>query len=149
MITGKLSSLAESPYTHEKLMPVLKLLQEMDFSQYTGGRHELGNGSFFFLNEFETKEAENCFWEAHRKYIDIHFILDGQEKIAFDHIDRQSVETEYDPEKDAVFLEGELHSEMTMNPGDVMICLPEDSHMTGLVAGHKQKVRKVVLKVEI
>jgi YhcH/YjgK/YiaL family protein len=84
-----------------------------------------------------------------RKYLDIHFILEGQEKIAFDHIDRQQVKEEYDAEKDATFFEGSILSEITMNPGDVMICFPEDSHMTGLIAQEKQKVRKVVLKVEL
>ncbi|NWQ41760.1 YhcH/YjgK/YiaL family protein [Bacillus sp. EB106-08-02-XG196] len=38
---------------------------------------------------------------------------------------------------------------IAMNLGDVMICLPEDSHLAGIIAGEKQKVRKVVLKVKL
>lgn len=149
MITGKLTDLTEDRGTAEKFRNGLKWLGETDFSRYPAGRHENADGSFFFLNEYETKEAENCFWEAHRKYADVHYILEGTEKIACDHIERQQVKTDYDGEKDAAFYEGEIRSEITMNPGDVMICFPEDSHMAGLMAGGKQKVRKVVLKVEL
>jgi YhcH/YjgK/YiaL family protein len=72
-----------------------------------------------------------------------------QENIAVDHIEHQQVKEAYNEEKDAAFFEGDVHSIITMNPGDVMICLPEDSHMTGIIAGEKQKVRKVVLKVKL
>ncbi|WP_066054447.1 YhcH/YjgK/YiaL family protein [Robertmurraya korlensis] len=149
MIIGKLENVREMGLINEKILSKLEFLKDEDFTQYAAGRHEVANDSFFFLNEYETKEEESCFWEAHRKFLDIHFILEGQEKIAFDHIDRQQVKEEYDAEKDAIFLEGSILSEITMNPGDVMICFPEDSHMTGLIAQEKQKVRKVVLKVEL
>ena len=104
---------------------------------------------FFFLNEYETKNADDCFWEAHQKYLDVHYILEGKEAIAVDHIDHQKVKEEYDEVKDAIFFEGNVDSAVTMTPGDVMICFPEDSHMTGIIAGEKQKVRKVVLKVKL
>ncbi|MCL6573821.1 MAG: YhcH/YjgK/YiaL family protein, partial [Bacillus sp. (in: Bacteria)] len=113
------------------------------------GRHEIDGDLFFFLNEYETKEAENCFWEAHQKYLDLHFILEGKENIAVDHIERQLVKEEYDEKKDATFFEGDVHFVVTMNPGDVMICFPEDSHMAGIIAEETQKVRKIVLKVKL
>lgn len=149
MITGNLMDLTENRGINKKILDKLAFLKEMDFSKYEAGRHDVDSEVFFFLNEYETKEAESCFWEAHQKYIDIHFILEGKEKIAFDHIDRQNVKVAYDKEKDAVFLEGPIYSEITMIPGDVMICFPEDSHMTGLMADQKNIVRKVVLKVEV
>lgn len=148
MITGNLEDIREKAVLDDKILSKLEFLKG-DFSQYTAGRYEVDNNSFFFLNEYETKEEESCFWEAHRKYLDIHYILEGQEKIGVDHIGRQQVKEEYDAEKDAIFFEGDVLSGITMNPGDVMICFPEDSHMTGLIAQEKQKVRKVVLKVEL
>lgn len=140
--------LAHCADLNEELRKKLAILKEIDFSQYPAGRHEINDELFFFLNEYETKEAEECFWEAHQKYLDVHYILEGKEKIAFDHIDRQMIKEDYNAEKDATFFEGVVDSVISMNPGEAMICYPEDSHMTGIVAGEKQKVRKVVLKVE-
>lgn len=148
MLKGKLNDLVENKIFSEKLQSTFLLLKEHDFSAYPAGRHELGE-NFFFLNEYETKEAEACFWEAHQVYLDFHYILEGKENIAVDHIDHQQVKEAYNQEKDATFFEGDVHSIITMNPGDVMICLPEDSHMAGIIAGEKQNVRKVVLKVQL
>ena len=148
MITGKLGNIREQNILNERLLTKLDVLNK-DFTQEVAGKYEVDDDSFYFLNEYETKEVQNCFWEAHRKYVDIHYVLEGQEKIAVDHINRQTVKEDYDPEKDAIFFEGDVLSEITMTPGDVMICFPEDSHMTGLIASEKQKVRKVVLKVEL
>lgn len=148
MITGKLEDIREKAVLSDKILTKLEFLNS-DFSQYTAGCYEVDHNSFFFLNEYETKEEESCFWEAHRKYVDIHYMLEGQEKIAVDHIERLQVKEEYDAEKDAIFFKGDVLSGITMNPGDVMICFPEDSHMTGLIVHERQKVRKVVLKVEL
>ena len=46
------------------------------------------------------KEEKDCFWEAHRKYLDFHFILEGKENIAVDHINHQKIKEEYNEEKD-------------------------------------------------
>jgi YhcH/YjgK/YiaL family protein len=149
LLNGKLNDLVESRVLSEKLQSQLLLLKDHDFSAYPAGRHEMGEELFFFLNEYETKDVEACFWEAHQKYLDLHYILEGKENIAVDHIEHQQVKEAYNEEKDATFFEGEVHSVITMNPGDVMICLPEDSHMAGIIADEKQKVRKVVLKVKL
>jgi YhcH/YjgK/YiaL family protein len=148
LITGKLENVREQNILNDRILSKLNVLNK-DFTRDTAGRYEVDDVSFYFLNEYETKEVQNCFWEAHRKYVDIHYILEGQEKIAVDHIERQQVKEDYDTEKDAIFFEGDVLSEITMKPGDVMICFPEDSHMTGIIAGEKQTVRKVVLKVEL
>jgi YhcH/YjgK/YiaL family protein len=149
LLKGKLKDLVESQIISEKIQSTLLLLKGHDFSAYRAGRHELGEELFFFLNEYETKEVEDCFWEAHQVYLDVHYILEGNESIAVDHIEHQQVKVAYNQEKDATFFEGDVRSILTMNPGDVMICFPEDSHMAGLIADEKQSVRKVVLKVKL
>jgi YhcH/YjgK/YiaL family protein len=149
LIIGRLNNLIESQFLTDRLQSKLHLLKESEFSKLTAGRHEMGEDLFFFLNEYETRAAEDCFWEAHQKYLDFHFILEGKENIAIDHIDHQKVIQAYNEEKDAIFFEGEVNSMITMHPGDVMICFPEDSHMAGIIAEEVQKVRKVVLKVKM
>lgn len=149
MIFGRLQDLIKKPVFTEKLLSKLQLLNEMDFSTYAAGRHELDEESFFFVNEYETKEAADCFWEAHQQYLDVHFIVAGTEKIAVDHIANQQVKEEYDAVKDAIILDGEVNSVLMMNPGDALICFPEDTHMTGILAKEKRKIRKIVFKVKI
>lgn len=149
MISGRLNDLIDSQFLTDNLQSKLHLLKASDFSQLPAGRHEMSEDLFFFLNEYETKEAEACYWEAHQKYLDVHFILEGKENIAVDHIENQKVIEAYNTEKDAIFFEGDVNSVITLTPGDVMICFPEDSHMAGIISEKSQKVRKVVLKVKL
>lgn len=149
MIVGRLEDLLNSQVYTEKIQTKLQLLKDVDFTQYSAGRNEFDDELFFFVNEYETKDAEDCFFEAHRKYLDFHYILEGKENIAVDHIANQTVKEDYNEEKDAIFFEGKVNTIITMEPGDVMICFPEDSHMAGVIAEEKQNVRKIVLKVKV
>ncbi|QFK72789.1 YhcH/YjgK/YiaL family protein [Pradoshia sp. D12] len=148
LITGNIDDLIEQKSLAENLQSKLTFLKEFDSSQYSAGRHDIDENLFFFLNEYETKEEPDCIWEAHRKYLDIHYILEGKENIAVDHINRQQIKENYDEAKDAIFLEGDVQTLIAMNPGDVMICFPKDSHKVGIITEEKQMVKKIVLKVK-
>lgn len=149
MIIDQLSDLVESNALNPKLQSKLNFLKETDFSKYPVGRHEMDGESYFVVIEYETKPVEDCFWEAHQKYLDIQYYLEGTEKMAVDHIDRQKVKEQYNEEKDMTIYEGEVDSVVTMNPGDVAVLFPEDSHMPSIIAKEKQKVRKIVIKAKI
>ncbi|WP_410515079.1 YhcH/YjgK/YiaL family protein [Paenibacillus sp. BR2-3] len=51
-----------------------------DFTGQAAGRHEVDEELFYFINEYETKDAEDCFWEAHRKNLNLHYILEAKRK---------------------------------------------------------------------
>lgn len=132
-----------------KIQRGLQFLRDTDFSGQTAGRHEVDEELFYFINEYETKAAEECFWEAHRINLDLHYILEGKEKIGYAAIELLDVKEEYSAEKDAVFFTGQLESAVAVSAGDLVICYPQDGHMTAIAAGNKESVRKVVLKIKI
>ncbi|WP_232381154.1 YhcH/YjgK/YiaL family protein [Paenibacillus tianjinensis] len=101
------------------------------------------------MNEYETKDAGDCFWEAHQVNLDLHYILEGTERIGYAAIEQLAVKEEYSAEKDAVFFTGALESAVTAGPGALVVCYPRDGHMTGIEAGCKETVRKVVLKIKL
>ena len=49
-------------------------------------------------DRYETTRPENRFWEAHRNYLDVHLMLDGQEQIDLNFI--ENVEQKEYVEKD-------------------------------------------------
>lgn len=149
MLTGKLIDLIKKDYRDEHLDKGLRFLKETNFTDLSTGVKKDSDEFFFVVNAYETKEIEDGFWEAHRKYLDIHYILEGTERIAFDHIANQSVIKEYDESKDVIILDGQVRSIVTLNQGDVMVCYPEDSHMTGIISKDKEMIRKIVVKVQI
>ena len=66
---------------HPGVYRALEILRDTDFSQLEDKRYEVdGDNLFFFLQSYETK-PDNDTPEAHRKYIDIQFLVSGREKM--------------------------------------------------------------------
>lgn len=86
-----------------------------------------------------------CF-EAHRKYIDIHFVVKGEERFGYAHIDTLEPVTDYDEAGDCQLLSGKADF-VTLRAGDFCITYPEDAHMPCMAGGEEETVKKVVLKI--
>jgi YhcH/YjgK/YiaL family protein len=150
LIVDTLGHLLENEAAYgEKIQAGLRFLRDTDFAGQAAGRHEVDENMFYFINEYETKDAGECFWEAHRINLDLHYILEGTERIGYAAIEQLAVKEEYNAEKDAVFFTGALQSAVTAGPGALVVCYPQDGHMTGIEAGRKEAVRKVVLKIKL
>lgn len=87
-----------------------------------------------------------CF-EAHRKDIDIHYVVEGEERFGYAHVDTLEPISEYNEEKDYILLSGEA-SYFTLRPGDFCIAFPEDAHIPALPSGNTETVKKVILKIQ-
>lgn len=150
MIVDTLSHLLkdESAYG-EKIQRGLQFLRDTDFTGQAGGRHEVNDEMFYFINEYQTKNAGECFWEAHRVNLDLHYILEGTERIGYAAVEQLDVRDDYSAEKDAIFFTGAVESTVTAGPGALVVCYPQDGHMTGIEAGKPETVRKVVLKIKL
>lgn len=82
-----------------------------------------------------SKPEADCVFEAHRKYMDLHYIVEGSEVIAT--ADPLSLRTTvpYSDEKDILFLEGEKDGQYTLKPGQFMVCWPGDAHKVAMMDG--------------
>ena len=62
-----------------RILEAIEIIKNTNFNDIPDGRLEYPNGIWANLQTYYTKE--DALFEAHRKYIDIQFILAGQEKI--------------------------------------------------------------------
>ncbi|WP_432735987.1 YhcH/YjgK/YiaL family protein [Maridesulfovibrio sp. FT414] len=117
------------------------------------GRHAIdGDTVFAEVNEYNTKEHEKGIYEAHRKYVDIQFLLSGREIIGWADLPALEIETAYIPERDVEFLKPlpELPNQGILTPGNFMVFFPLDGHMPGLrCAEEPEAVKKVVVKIAL
>jgi YhcH/YjgK/YiaL family protein len=113
------------------------------------GRHDLAlevEGAYALVFEYETKPAANAFTEAHRRYVDVHIILDGAEQIGIRDINECVVEG-YDEEKDFVNAKGSLNL-VTLEKGCFAVIFPHEVHATGInIDRNGAPVRKSVVKI--
>lgn len=132
--------------TWERIQKAIDCIRSGKLDELAPGRHELFDGAYVNIFEYQTK-AESLF-EAHRKYIDIHYLIRGCETIRIAGVNEIHVEKEYDEEDDCLLglAEGKPY---LMREGDYMVVLPEEAHLPGLAVGTPESVKKAVLKVLI
>lgn len=132
----------------ERLMLGLKFLKEGDVLSLLPSRIELdGNKVFAMIQHYDTKPKEQGVWEAHRKYIDIQYVAQGQELMGYANLEHLQA-GDYDAEKDFVLLKGE-GSYVLMKPGTFVILGPQDAHIPQVAVDVPQPVKKVVVKVAV
>lgn len=103
------------------------------------------------MSEYETK-AENTYgFEAHRKNIDIQYLIKGEEKISSLPSEYLKETKTYDGEIDAVFYDerGIKPQDLFLGNGYFAILFPQDGHMPQLCVNTPSIVKKVVVKVKI
>ena len=122
---------------------------EHDLFSYEKGSHEIeGDQLFVNIVEYETTLPENRFWEAHRKYLDVHVMLHGEEQIDLNFISNLA-EKEFVEQDDFLPLEGEPNSHVELRNNDFLVCYPGDGHRTAVQADEPCKIKKAIFKVLI
>ncbi|MBI5296799.1 MAG: YhcH/YjgK/YiaL family protein [Chloroflexi bacterium] len=148
MIFDTLDNLARYDGLGHNLPRALKFLAETDLATLPIGRIDIdGDDLYAMTQEYLTKPAEQGKWEAHRKYIDIQYVIGGTERMGFANLRTMQV-GEYVPERDFLSMNG-TGSFVDVFAGSFVIFFPEDGHMPCLCADEPQQVRKVVLKVKV
>lgn len=126
----------------------LEFLQQLS-PDIAPGTYQLTPQVKAIVSEYETKVKNEIGFEAHRKNIDIQYLLKGDERIACMPIEKLTETEPYSEEKDAAFYaaEGVVAQTMTIGDGYFAIFFPQDGHMPQLCVDEPEMVKKVVVKV--
>jgi YhcH/YjgK/YiaL family protein len=102
---------------------------------------------FALVQEYDTKLKEQGLWEAHRRYIDLQYVVQGTEGFGYANINHLK-QSEYDSIKDFLPLHGDGDL-VTVHDGSFILLLPEDAYMPGMAIDKPVQVKKVVIKIAI
>ncbi|WP_300691836.1 YhcH/YjgK/YiaL family protein [uncultured Oscillibacter sp.] len=111
-------------------------------------RVELKGGVYATRFTYETVPAEESFFEAHKKYLDIHIMAEGSEKV---EIAPPETLAEFDrvEANDFYAYRGEGDYKLILSPGDFLVVFPGDAHRIKMQVDGPKTVSKVVFKVKI
>lgn len=120
-----------------------------DLRALSCGRHDI-DGDRLFVNivEYQTKERDNCIWEAHKAYLDLHLMLDGEEIIDVGFIGHME-QAPYQAEGDYLPLEGQEDCSVVLSAGNFLVCYPDDGHRTSVQVQQPQQIKKAIFKIRI
>ena len=96
-----------------------------------------------------TRENINLELEYHKRYIDIHIVLEGEESIVYTSLENCKETVSYDAEKDFTLLKGNVDLDFYLNNKKFLILFPYEPHIALLKVNEAKEIKKVVFKVEI
>ena len=149
MIIDKLENASLYYKLGNKFKTAFEYINNTDLLALESGKYEIdGKNIYIIIQDYNTKSFSGAKWEAHKKYTDIQYVIKGQEKIGWENISEFSEITEYDEEKDIVFLEGSGDF-LELREGSFCILFPQDVHMPSISPGSEPVyVKKAVIKVK-
>ena len=115
------------------------------------GVHELNSRVKAIVSDYETKINNEYGYEAHREYIDIQYLIRGEEVVCYLPLEYLNEVKPYNKENDAAFYveSGVKPLELMLGNGYFAIFYPQDGHMPQLCIEKPMKVKKVVVKVKV
>ncbi len=147
MIIDHLDNVKHYRNLSERLKKGLEFLEEIDFDTIEPGKYNIeGDEVYAMVSEYETKTPENAKVEAHERYIDIQYVVKGEEMMGYAPLEDQDIKTPYNPEKDVVFFNTD-YDKILLKEGMFGIFFPTDIHAPGLMTDSPKPVKKVVVKV--
>ena len=150
MIKDQLNHASLYDAVHPLFKTAFQWISENANSNSQAGRFQLdGDKLVAMVQHYNTRPFNPKQFEAHKKYIDIQYIISGSEKICLGSPDQMTVAVPYDEAKDFMFYEGQGY-DVTMNAGDFMIIWPHEGHVPGADASTSAvPIHKIVIKVAL
>jgi len=147
MIYGTIEKEETYDFLTDRLKKCFAYIKEHSLEAMELGRYELeGDDLYMNLQELETQPLEGKPFEAHRRYLDLHYIVSGAERIDVNFLGRMRQET-YHEDRDLAVLTGEPSGSVLLKKGDFMICWPVDAHRPAGMENAPQRIRKAVFKI--
>lgn len=115
------------------------------------GRYDIdGDRIYALVMTYNTKSADELKFEAHKKYIDVQLLLEGQEFLDVSLDKNLDVEMGFSEGKDAaLFKAPKRFTAVLLEPGHFAVLYPDDYHRPSRKVESSQQVRKMVVKVQI
>lgn len=111
---------------------------------------ELEDGVRCVMSAYDTVEESQALWEAHRRYVDVHCVIDGEERVSVCDLAQAQVGT-YHAERDYLETKGIPAVDLLATAGTVLCLFPNDVHRTRVQTGpdRSNRMTKVIFKVPV
>lgn len=148
MILDHINNIKNYKGISKNMDTAIEYILENELSDLDVGKYAVDEKNvFYMIQEYETKDIEEGNFEAHDKYIDIQYVLNGDELIGYAPRMFLNTAEEYDASKDKIILKGK-EERHRLTEGMFAIYFPEDGHMPSINMV-KTTVKKAVFKIKI
>jgi YhcH/YjgK/YiaL family protein len=140
-------------YYHENprhWQQAFQFLKTASLKELPMGKQELeGEHLFISVAEYYGKQKSDALYESHKKYIDIQYVIEGEEIMGLTTLDKVSVKEPYSEEKDIAFYDFDGGDYLKATPEKFFLFFPEDVHRPSITTGDSILIKKIVVKVMV
>ncbi|MEG2138914.1 MAG: YhcH/YjgK/YiaL family protein, partial [Oscillospiraceae bacterium] len=112
----------------------LRYLAETDFSTLPDGKITLDGQHLFALLQSYTTTEDNSTPEAHEAYIDVQYLISGEELVGVAPLSAMTEVTECHPDRDISFYHGPT-DRLPIGNGRFLVLFPGDAHAPCIAMG--------------
>jgi YhcH/YjgK/YiaL family protein len=105
----------------------------------------LGDQVFASVSEGPSNKKENVKWESHKDYVDLQYIIKGQETIGVADTSKSTIVKPYTPDVINYQTEGNYY---TAGQGKFFLFFPNNAHRPTILINEYPIVKKIVIKIQ-
>jgi YhcH/YjgK/YiaL family protein len=158
LLAGGKSKVTQGDLKSWKSIPDLKgfeaafgFLDKKTLAGVPVGKHAIeGDQVYALVQKLPSRAAETAQFESHRKYIDLHYVVSGQEITGFAPAEDLKLAVPYDESKDVMLYDiPQQYTKIEMKPGHFAIYHPGQAHLPNCHFQGPHDLHKVVIKVHV
>lgn len=147
MIIDTLANADRYASLHPQFAKAFEFLRTQPLATLAAGKYELDGANLYaMVQDPEGHTAASSKLEFHRAYIDIQYVVSGDENMGWSPLEGLGKPQPFDTKKDVGFAADAPMAWFPVRPGDFAIFYPEDAHAPCVGEGIR---RKVVIKVKL
>lgn len=124
-------------------------LKDNNLAALPNGRHVIdGDNVFAIVTEAPSKDYDKTAFESHKNYIDLQFVISGEENMGKAKLDEVKLDKPYNERNDIMFYTGEGKI-YTVPQNSFLLFFPSDAHRPNITPGGNKVVKKVVIKIRV
>ena len=148
MILDQVSNLRLYKGISKNIDVAIEYLRKNDVCALPDGRHAIdGDVVYVQVMSYQTKPLAEATFEAHRRYIDIQILIEGEELCYYAPLQGLVASLPFDQGKDIGFYKGAEGSSFPLRPGTFALFFPHDAHKPSCDFKGRSPVRKAVVKI--
>lgn len=150
MIYDTLNQLSQYFPKDSPLHRAIAFVKDFDRTQADGRYPIDGDALYALVSSYDTSAPAERRFEAHKKYLDLQTLLEGEEAIDVSLAANLPLLQEYNETKDIMHLQPpQEYASLVMKTGYAAVFYPQDVHRPNCHLHGQCPVRKIVVKVRI
>ena len=152
MIVGNINDIWVENYkkAHPRFEAAFEALKKLIADGAEVGKYEIdGKNIYAMVQEYDTKPVAEKKFEIHKDYIDIQYIIEGEEEIRFDV--PENLKPGLPPKGDNIFFDiaTDTCDTAVLSAGEFAVIFPGEPHAPGIRHSEdKKNIRKIVFKIK-